>query len=223
MTPGEEQVAFYLELALAVTQWAHVERALFTLCSLCVSQPNVNPLFFGFFAIENFRSKLGFTSKMLLSKYETDPRAEGMQEIFDRVVRCSSKRNKLVHRRLHSFINEKPGKRYALIEWPKFEDKPPGNAKPGMAVRCPSGALTLREINAIRFEFFALFAALTNLHMRLSGMKEPYAEAAEHPKRPLPIQQLLDQMHEVLGHPPKPSRRKSLLAGVDSRDKTSRT
>jgi hypothetical protein len=219
VAPSEEHIAFYLEIGMAITQWAHVEQALYSLCSLCVSPENMNPLFYGFFSIENFRSILSFTSRMLLAKYETDPRSKGMSELFERVMKCSTKRNKLVHRRVHGFMNEKPGRRYALLEWPKQHEKPPHNAVPGMAVRCPSSALCLREINAIRFEFSALFVTLTNLHLRLLGVKVAFAESDEQPKRPLPIQKLADQIRGVLGHSPKPSRRESLSVGIHPRGK----
>jgi hypothetical protein len=168
----------------------------------------MNPLFYGFFSIENFRSKLGFTSKMLLAKYKNDARAKNLPEIIDRLMQGSAKRNKLVHRRVHGYANGKIGRRYALIEWPKHDEKPPRRAAAGTPVSPPSSALCLREINAIRLEFFALFVTLTNLYLRLSNVELSFQESDEQPRRPPPTQKLIDQMHGVLGHPPKPSKRR---------------
>jgi hypothetical protein len=210
VTPDEERIAFYYELGLAISAWAGVEMKLCEMCYAFVKdRRESSALFFGFFGIENFRSKVEFAQRLLTAAYHGDANAQRIPRVFEKLKQSSAKRNKLVHRRTWYYVLGKPGRRYVLEDWPKGFEPPPRNAKAGDIVKPPSNAFGVREIIAIRLEFLALHAALERLNASLLRVPTPLPESAELPKHPPGIQSLARQIREALGRRPRSSRRRS--------------
>jgi len=61
--PNEEQLSFYLEIGWTITQWAHLEHALYLVTSRVFPRGSAGALASGFYSIENFRSKLAFADR----------------------------------------------------------------------------------------------------------------------------------------------------------------
>lgn len=207
----EEYIAFYKELGLAVAQWATVEYALAQLVCLCLTSREQDKwmLYQGFHAIENFRSKLQFAETLILEKFRSSQNIGEWDPLSRRLQRASAGRNKLVHRLVVDIpIGGDPGRRFALVPNPKPDLEP--KKRPHTNVRKPPpGSLCLRDVNALIHEFRACFVHLVNFAARVRGLEEPFPVSDEQAKNPSTIQSLNAQIHEVLGHPPKPSRRRS--------------
>jgi hypothetical protein len=187
----EEQVCFYGELGLCITNWAHVEERLrkIVLASLVIDDHNVISV--GFFSIENFRSKLEFVDKVVERRFAGQTVLHDWPKLVDRARRASFLRNKLAHRRVRRIEKSKAGRRYALEAWiNKKSDLAASKDKP------LPGALCLRDIVSIRFEFVSLCHTLDNFCARLAGHPEPRPKSDEQPQRPPTIRQL---KHLILG------------------------
>ncbi len=205
MNSQEEWVAFYFELGLAISQWAEVESDLGYLVTSCVIEKERHALRLGFFAIENFRSKLQFAESLVCEKFRNNPNVKDWPPLNAKLSACSKKRNNLVHRRVIHFPDNKAGRRVALIRWPKLDldqNKP-------ILRKLPQNALCIRDVNEYRLSFAAADACTLNFAARLLGHPEPLPKFAEQPARPMTIRSLNVQIHEGLGHPLKPSRKKS--------------
>lgn len=175
------------------------------MCYTCIKDVNErNALFFGFFGIENFRSKLEFAQRMLTAAYRQNASVKEIPQVFDRVKKSSFKRNKLVHRRSFYYALGKPGRRYVLEEWPKAYETPAERRRALMSP--PSKAFGVRDISAIRLEFVAVYASLERLKAKLLGTPTRLQECDEQPKRPLGIQTLARQIRGALEPPSKSPR-----------------
>lgn len=202
MTRGEEHFAFHEAYALAVTQWATVERALLEVLAGCVRAEDFNMVGHGFFSIENFRSKLSFADAMLRQKVTSKSDLEHWELLCNRLRSASSFRNRLVHERVVMYPMQSAGRRYAIQPWiDKGKGRKPSSAKP------PPGALCVRDLVGIRFNFFALHCSLKNFSSRLRGQKAQFPESSEQPMSPPTLASLRRQIHEVLGARPSPLRR----------------
>lgn len=205
MTPDEEHVAFYHELGLTITQWAHVEIALAnTVAACCLKDADVGRVANAFYSIENFRSKLAFCDALMSEVHKDRPVLDLWKALSTRLSAAASKRNKLAHHRVIVYSQSTPGRRNAIVPW--YVDKPKKKSKKNLP---PQGALCVRDINAIRFEFAALYCSLIRFSWKLrgAGAQEPFPESYEQPMRPNSIPQLRGQIHAILGHPQQPSRK----------------
>src|SRR5947208_2598049 len=109
MGPNEEQVLFYYEIGMAISQWAHVEMALRDVVINCASGSGRRALSIGFYSIENFRSKLQFCDNLLAESFDTSPELTSWHGLRDRLTKASTKRNRLAHRSTITYLTGKPG------------------------------------------------------------------------------------------------------------------
>ena len=83
MTPTEEHLIFYYQIGLAVTQWSHVELALFDTVAACFDGPEPASVSAFFFSIENFRSKLGAADNLVALKCRQTPPFQDWLLLYD--------------------------------------------------------------------------------------------------------------------------------------------
>lgn len=215
MTPQEEHVAFYYELGRAFDNWSGVEHELSNVAYRCY--PGTNPLVHlqGFYAIENFRSKLQHTDAVVMTKYKSNTTTlERWARLVGHISQCATKRNKLAHGSVIEFtaLGARPGRRIALVEWAKW-------FKEGLTLKPPPGSICVRDISNIRVEFVTLMHALRDFAVVLGGASLPPSES----RAPLPGRQTIPQitahLHEALGHPPPPSRASRKAPGDDAAER----
>src|SRR5690349_7332522 len=120
MTSHEEEVAFYMQLGCALTQWAHVEDAIRAiLAGAFIDDLNRRAVNVGFLSIDGFRAKMDFAEavvdKMLVSR-RPDQR-KTWEKLVDRARRASFQRNKLAHWKVKKYPTSRVGRRYALEPW----------------------------------------------------------------------------------------------------------
>jgi hypothetical protein len=196
MTVNEEQVAFYFEIGLGITQWAHVEYSIYELTATCFTQHQMTKLAHGFFSIENFRSKLQFADSIMQVAYPGSPFVADWTAIYTRLTSAARNRNKLAHYTVLMRQSSRAGKRVILT--PRID-----KSKTTLHQQAV-GALGLRDILKIRFEFFALMVSLQNLRSRVVGEQERFPKSSEQASNPPPIHTLRNQIFVMLGHQPKP-------------------
>lgn len=206
MTPEEEHVCFFYELGMATTEWAFVERALLQVITAGMPEPEQRATTAGYFAIENFRSKLAFTDSIIQVKFAHNKAwLQTWAGLVQRATVCSTSRNKLAHYSSVIFQHDlnQPGRRIALVQWIGLERQSWAGTFKG---KPPPGSLCLRDIVLIELEFSALMIALTNFSSLIVGEPEPLPKSHEQPKGPPTIRVLANHIRELLGLPPKPSR-----------------
>jgi hypothetical protein len=202
MTRNEELVAFYYELGMAISHWANVEIELCLTVQACFHEENRPALGVGFFAIENFRSKLEFADHIVRRRLGED--VEGWADAVDKMRKASFSRNKLVHRSAREYLSHSIGRRYALIPWIIKKPRTDKERK-----KPPPGSLCLRDIIQIRYQFVLAFVSIRTFRARVEGQTVPPLKYPELLGNPPTIPQIRRRIHEVLGHPLKPSRKKS--------------
>jgi len=208
MSPSEEHIAFYYELGFAITQWAHIEHHLCLIATACFERKDAKLVGLGFFSIENFRSKLQFIHRIFRQKFEGTNHINDWLILHDRINTWSAKRNHLAHYTAHGYMMNRPGRRYALIPWISTgKQSRLTRRNPNLAI-VPPEALFVRDIIAIRFEFFAITVSLRNFLCRLNGEPEIFPKSSEQPSCPPTIHTIRDQIHVALGHRLGPSRKK---------------
>lgn len=197
----EEYLAFYHELGLAITQWAAIENSLFHVMAECFLPIDLQLLAGGFFAVENFRSKLRYVDTVFTMKFGQTPHHDDWVQLNVRITGCVSRRNALAHHQARVYIHGKEGRKYALIPWithspiTRKKQRNPTIPKP------PAGALFVRDIVRIRFEFYALAVSLDNFRSRIRGEPEMMPKSSEQPRNPPTIRSIRDQNHAILGLP----------------------
>ena len=138
LTEFEESIAFYYELGLAITAWAHVERALLWIVTSCFTKHNQIQAAIQFLSIENFRSKLLAADHLFTTRFDGTKHIGDWEALYAKLERLSSLRNHLVHYHQMGYVPGKPGRRYALIptlsKSTKFRSRTP---------QPPSGSLFL--------------------------------------------------------------------------------
>lgn len=201
MTLGEKHFAFYEAYALAVTQWAMVERTLLEVLVACVRAEDIEMVGHGFFSVENFRSKLSLVDAMLRQKVTSKVDLADWKRLDERIRSASSLRNRLVHGRVKIYQQQPAGRRYAIEPW---IDQGKGlKRRPG---KPPPVAWYVRDLVGISHKFQALISSLKNFASRLRGQKEQLPKSSEQPTRPPTLAVLRRRIHEILGAPPSPSR-----------------
>lgn len=207
MTSAEEQASFYYELGVAFSQWAQVEHALGSLIVACVQEPDRKAVFAGFYAIENFRSKLAYADAIFKARHKSGAMFDRWTTLSARLSRNASTRNRLAHRAVVTFsVDHNPqGRRIALVDWMTLQNE---IWESKLTNKPPAGSLCVRDIVIARLEYFAANVATRNFAFAVAGQPEPFPKCAEQPQRPPTNRELTNQILEALALPPKPSRKK---------------
>jgi hypothetical protein len=207
VTREEEELAFFHELGLAICNWSSVEVGIYQVMTALDDTKKDDAMGFGFFAVDNFRAKLAFANAFLNIKLPADSgHRKTWNGLVTRLEKSVRNRNRLAHDRIIVYLFGEPGRRYALERWP---DPTPRKSKAWPATTPRDGALCLRDVVSCKSDFYYLVLELKNFDAALRGRKEPHPEVHAREARPPTIQAIKRQMHEALGHPLAPSRRKS--------------
>ena len=186
----EECIVFYQEIGIAVTQWAQLEMSLFQFLVMCFPRDQEQLVYAGFSSLEGFRAKLNFVSNVLHEKVTKEQHVKDWDAAVGRLSKLSTSRNKLAHWRALTIAGNPVGRRYCLIPWKQ--------SKAQQHSVNPKGALYVRDINSIRFQFFAANIALVNLRCRLMNVKEAAEKHVETPMSPLTLKQLAASLRQVI-------------------------
>jgi hypothetical protein len=200
MTREEEEIAFFYELGLAVSQWSFIESGVYGVVAACIEAADYYGVGVALFALDSFRAKLAFSNALLEKKITNKTHFKVWVSLEDRLRKASYKRNRLVHYRVYSYRHNNAGRRLALERFPPPE---------GHKLKPTGGDLCVRNITAIRYEFFQLFLALENFEAILLGRPKPHPIVDALPKNPPTIRTINNQIHAALGHQRAPSRQKS--------------
>lgn len=199
MYPSEEHLAFYHAIGMAVTQWAHVENGLYNVA--CCAFDNKKALGNGFAVIENFRSKLAFTDKVVMFAIKDQSMANEWASIFTKLQGLSTYRNKIAHGNVTIYPESKPGIRYALI--PTFTTE---NKKKSSKPISPTGSLCVKDINLVSKQFGMASNYLLSFVSRLQGHKDLFQELIQQEPKPQSLDELRRQIYTMLPTRAKSSR-----------------
>ena len=203
MTPTEEQFCLFQEMGLATTQWAHVEGELCRVVLCCFKEADREAVSLGFFSIENFRSKCGFSDKIICNYLSDDALLSRWKKLLERIRDASALRNALAHRSLNVHLHGKAGRRCLLVPW--TYEKPTRKTRTPMP---PPGSFGVRDVAGFRLQFFAISISLKNFSFALRGQPEPFPEPSEQAMASPTIHGLTRQIREVLSTLPAPSPQK---------------
>jgi hypothetical protein len=202
MKKNEEHVAFYYELGVTISQWAMVEVALLWCVTACLKHESEHKaVALGFMSIENFRSKLDFAEAQVGRTLVGTNKYREWVALVDKVRRASTKRNKLVHRQVQIFTENKAGRRWLLVPTIFRKTK---KSKSGE----PEDSIGVMNIIHYRYDFASCYVALASFSASLRGQRATFPISLEPPKGPQSIRNVARRIHEVLGHPQKSSRQK---------------
>ena len=190
MTPSEEHLAFYHEIGMTVTQWASVEQALWWIVSCCFDKQSAATSAVGFYAIENFRSKIQFTGRVFRQTHTKPSDIKRWEAIALRAQSVATDRNKIVHQSVMVFTESSPGRQYALI--PTYSRPTKRKSRNGKLLP-PPGSLCVRDICKIRYRMFALHVTLHNFYDHLRGEPELFPVHLEAEKPPQTLSELRTQ------------------------------
>src|SRR6202007_410254 len=123
----------------AITQWAHVEEALWLVLAACFTA-DFPALRTAFFSVENFRSRLQLVDKVFRQTFRDKKNIEAWSDLHDRLRSTSSARNALAHYRVVVYPEQPAGRHYALL--PRLTDTNSRNP-----LKPPPGALFVRDLN----------------------------------------------------------------------------
>ena len=212
MQLAEEEVAFFYHLGTAMQQWAYLERILQGLACACVSPIDRPSIATAFWGIENFRSKLQFTSALVSVKFGNTPQiAEDWAALEARIKSASAKRNAIAHGVSNLVPHEVPGRRWGLVPWiPPAEPEPKRKSKApspkAKKAKQPSYAFCMLNLELARGEFHAVMTAIVNFHEALRGRPAPFAKALELSPDPTAPRVLIDRMRAKFPPREKPLR-----------------
>ncbi len=199
MMPREEHFLFYYELGLALSQWAKLEMALCDVLVCCVSKQERRKLSVGFYAIENFRSKLSFADDVLAETFDQNPLLEKWSKIKSSIEKCAKKRNKVAHRNVVTYAASPPGRQIALVDWQAEQFTAKAKQRSFLSNRSPpEGALCLIDIVHIRYDFFGVMIELANLAAELSDTALPYPPESFQQSKPPSFAEYREQMRALV-------------------------
>ena len=194
---NEERLAFYTQIGLAVTHWAHVEFALSWVVGSCFGRRNGRRAAAGFLSIENIRSKLQHSDQILAHRRMSKTERANWADLVEWTGKLATKRNSLAHSWVFNDIARRPGRRVMLL--------PTRPSKKNPKQKYP-GALCVRDIAGYRLEFVALMKGLENFQHRLSGQEEQFPEPLERQPRLPTLANLRQEIYAFASRPPLPSR-----------------
>lgn len=196
---NEEQIAFFMAMGQAVSQWSFIEHGLFLVVSRCFDMDDFQPLANGFYSIENFRSKVSFVDRSFQVSRHVDGFGADWAKTKENVTKLAKSRNAIAHSRVMIHFRAPEGKRFAIV--PTFA-KPRG--KRDNPDHPPPGSLCLRDIDLARLRFSQAHSQLMSLYLRMDGQEDLYAESALQESNPQTLAQLRHQIYSML-----PSREES--------------
>lgn len=92
------QIEFYATLGHAITTWAHVEQALYTVYFNAVGSPDSLAPSAAFFSIINFTAKLKMVDSVMIFRYQSYPDVlERWRDVRNKLERRANRRNILAH------------------------------------------------------------------------------------------------------------------------------
>ena len=197
MTKSEEEMAFYYHIGRSLTQWAWVESALFWIfCSALKQVDRIRPHEAAFFGIESFRSKLQAVDRSFKTTFGNTKHIDRWTQLERKAGDLSAVRNNLAHWQVHTYRTRPEGKQWFLA---------PRYSKPGTRKRNqpPPNAMSVIDIAQAERQFFALYAALANLFVRLDNAPEFFQEHEERAGRPPTLVQIRKDLYGILEPPPK--------------------
>ena len=201
MDQNEERLAFYYEIGLAITQWAHVEFALAQIVSACFGKNDESLPATGFLSIDNFRSKLQYIDSIIAAHVRSKTKRADWITLMERAGALVKKRNRLAHSWVLNSFEEKAGQRVMLLP-----SRPRSSRRTKGARQKFPGAVCVRDVAQYRLEFSALMISLENFAFRLAGQKVHFPKSLEQPSRPPTIAQIRREIYEYAQRPPRPSR-----------------
>lgn len=172
MNDNEEQLAFYYNLGLAITEWAHVEHSLGAVLRV-VDTPDrhASREFHDFSRWGSFRQQLDLVNWALAESHRSAEQLRAWRALRKRCDRTYTKRNALAHNTVVNYPSEREGRRMALVQWRTVR-----------ADRLGPQALCVRDIVGCMLAFTALSRALHNFSLVLRGKPKLYREELEKPE-----------------------------------------
>jgi hypothetical protein len=193
LTENEETIAFYHQLGLAITAWAHVEQSLCWVVSASFTKHNAVQTAHGFFSIQSFRAKLQFADRVFKSKRWPQKHVKKWNELYVQMQKQAELRNKLAHYISRGYPFAKPGRRRALLPYfiapTKHRQRVPSP---------PSEALCIRDIVHARYKFNALAFSLESLSYALRRQKSPLPASLAQEKNAPTMAQLTREIRTLL-------------------------
>lgn len=110
--------AFYFHFSSCINLWALTESRLAYITCCCVEECSRGMLYEAYSSIENFRSKLEFSTKLIFEKFSSNNIAkEHWEKIRAQLTKCAGKRNRIAHGNIINMPFNAVGKRYAVVPW----------------------------------------------------------------------------------------------------------
>lgn len=190
LTPVEENIAFHMAIGQAVSQWAHVENGLFNICVTAFKGSPPKVLGASFHAIDNFRTKLGFTDSAIQQSKAFSEVLADWAIIRDHVRGLSTTRNKIAHCRTIVYPDAPAGRRYAIVP---ISYK--GAKKQSAMALAPSGSLCVKDIDLASRQFSRASNCLLGLMAKVQGHHWPPGESSQQEPQPrslVEIRSLID-------------------------------
>ncbi|CAN5701810.1 hypothetical protein BH11PSE13_BH11PSE13_45080 [soil metagenome] len=157
----EEHVLFHFAYGQAMTSWAHLEHALVEIAASVLPPSSRKPLVLGYYAIENFRSKLNFCKAVVKAKFGADARFSEWQALEQKLLAASKQRNKLAHWSEINYVGGTPGRRNALVNW--VHENYATSAVIEIDRPAPAAAMCVGDVALLRHTFANLTYQLMNL------------------------------------------------------------
>ncbi len=184
MTPTQESALFMHQLGHAVSDWAFLEMDLAILVAAAVSREDRHTLQVGFFAIENFRSKLACCDNILNERFHSVRGFEKWETVRAQIEALSRKRNRLAHQTVMVYPGGPVGRRIAILDWKANIHSSPKLAPTKSCGKVPPpGSLCVRDLAQVSLEFRAAQHAIRNMRAVLLGQPPDYPTALEQPPR----------------------------------------
>ena len=202
---NEEFLIFYQELGTAITNWSVVEAALSRVVASALPKVRNRTVAAGFFAIENFRSKLKFVDEIVHEQLSV-ALVHMWDPMHNRAESLAIQRNKIVHRvPLRILAQTSPGKRVVLIP-PNFNRSPASAfvSKKGRQI-LPRDTVTIHHIMLLRRQFAQLSEALSQFAIHLEGGPKPTQGLLEQSIALPTMRDLVAHIYSTLQVQPIPS------------------
>lgn len=204
MTLEEEELIFHYELGQCLTQWAWVERTLCYAAVSCTAKRHERPLLDGYFAIENFRSKMAFIDRLVCRATKDVKLQARWEAVLSRVDATSKFRNKLVHRSIVIYEKSAGGRRVRLMRWADYlDDKWKSKSQANSDAQ---DAIVLVDLAAFQNTCYAVWRTLVNVNAELAGKLAPLPKGFEQEFDRMTAADIERRYRVRSGRQPKPLR-----------------